>query len=112
MLDLETPVLSEKFLEWLSLLGGGVVHENDDRAAQVPQQLTQKDTDFFLCDVVIEEQVIQTQMMSLGAQGNSGDYRNFLAAALTMMWEGSRAPRRPGLDHQGSQQKARLIGKH
>jgi len=55
MLDLETPVLSEKFLEWLSLMGGGVVHENDDRAAQVPQQLTQKDTDFFLCDVVIEE---------------------------------------------------------
>ena len=92
--------------EWRSYL------ENDEWAAQLPQQLTQKRTDLFLCDVVIEEQVIQTQTVPLGAQRDSGNHRNFVAATLAMMLNGSRAPRRPSLDHQRSQQKARFIGKY
>ena len=71
MLDGETRVLTKEFLEWVPLMGGGVIQQNNDRPAQVPQQLTQKHTDLFLCDVVIEEQVIEAQMVSLGAQRNS-----------------------------------------
>lgn len=102
MLDFETRVSSEEFPEWFPLMGGGIIEENDDWAAELPQQLPQKQTDLFLCDVVKEEQVMQTQMVPLGAQGDSGNHRNFIAAPLAMMMNGSLPLGRPGLDHQGS----------
>ena len=111
MLDLQAGMSSKDFPEWLPFMGGGVIQNDDQGATQLPQQLTEKGTDFFLTDVVIEEQVVQTETMAPGAQRNSGDDRNFVAAALTMMLEGSDAPRRPSLHHQGSQQEARFIGK-
>ena len=33
MLDPETRVLTEELLEWFPLMGGGIIQENDDRAA-------------------------------------------------------------------------------
>ena len=33
MLDSETRVLTEELLEWFPLMGGGIIQENDDRAA-------------------------------------------------------------------------------
>lgn len=71
MLDSETPVMTEELLEWFPLVGGGVIQENDEGAAQLPQQLTQKHADFFLADVVVEEKVVEAEMVSLGAHGNS-----------------------------------------
>jgi hypothetical protein len=53
--DGETRVLTKEFLEWFPLMGAGVIQQNNDRPAHVPQQLTQKHTDLFLCDVVKEE---------------------------------------------------------
>ena len=55
MLDGETRVLTKEFLEWFALMGAGVIQQNNDGPAHVPQQLTQKRTDLFLCDVVKEE---------------------------------------------------------
>jgi len=51
-------------------------------------------------------------MASLGAQRNSGDHRDFVPAPLAMTVEGSAAPGRPSLDHQGSQQEARFVRKN
>jgi hypothetical protein len=48
-------VLLQEFLEWFSLMGGGVIQQNSDSAAQVPQQLPQKNADLLLTDVVKEE---------------------------------------------------------
>src|SRR5437016_8703303 len=42
MLDFETRVSSTKFLERFPLMRGGVIQQNDDRATQMPQQLTQE----------------------------------------------------------------------
>jgi hypothetical protein len=47
--------------------GGGIIQQHNDRAAQVPQQLTQKNTDLFLGDVVVEEQIVEAQSLSLSA---------------------------------------------
>ena len=52
MLDGETRVLTKEFLQWFPLMGGGVIQQNNDGAAHMPQQLTQKHTDLFLRDVV------------------------------------------------------------
>jgi putative transposase len=42
-------------MEGLPLVGGGIIQQHNDRATQVPQQLTQKQTDLFLDDVVVKE---------------------------------------------------------
>jgi hypothetical protein len=112
MLDLQAGVLGKDLLEWLPFMGGRVIQKNDEGTAQLSQQLTEEGTDFFLSDVVIEEQVVQTEMISPGAQRNSGNDRNLVAAALAMVLDRGHAPRRPSLDHQRSQQKTRFIGKN
>jgi hypothetical protein len=48
MLNAETRVSGEELLERFTLMSGGVIQEDDDGAAQVPQQCTQKRTDFLL----------------------------------------------------------------
>ena len=106
MLDGKTWMFPKEFLEWLPLMGGGIIQQHNDRAAQVPQQLTQKYTNLLLGDVVKEEQIVEAQSVSLRAQRNSGDDGNLVAAPLAMTLEGGAAPRRPSLGHQGSQQKA------
>jgi len=55
MLNRETRVLLQELLKWFSLVGGGVIQQNNDGAAQVPQQLAQKDADLLLSDIVKKE---------------------------------------------------------
>jgi hypothetical protein len=69
--DGETWMLAQKFPEGFPLVGGGIIQQHNDRATQVPQQLTQKHTDFFLGDVVVKEEIVKAQAMSLWAQRNS-----------------------------------------
>jgi len=71
MLDGEPGVLTQKLPEWFSLMGGGIIQQDNDGAAQMPQQLAQKHTDPLLPDVVKEEEIVEAQMVSPGAQRNS-----------------------------------------
>jgi hypothetical protein len=83
-------------------VGGGVVEQNDDGAAEVAQQLAQKSTHFFLSDVVEEEQIVEAQVLSLRTDRDSRDDGDFVAAPLAMSLNGGRALGSPGSDHQGS----------
>lgn len=112
MSDAETRVASEELLEGFPLMSGGIIQENDEGAAELPEQLPQEHTDFFLPDVVIKKEGIEAQVVSLGAQRDPGNDGDFIAAPLAIPKEGSRAPRRPSPDDQGSQQKAAFIGKN
>ena len=67
-------------------MGGGVIQQDDD---EVPQHLPQMNEDFFLADVVEEEQIVKAQSLSLGAQRNSGDHRNLVPSAWAMAMNGS-----------------------
>jgi hypothetical protein len=53
--DGETWMLAQELPEGFPLVGGGIIQQHNDRATQVPQQLTQKHTDLFLGDVVVKE---------------------------------------------------------
>lgn len=55
MFDGETGVLAQELPEWFPLVSGGIIQQNNDGAAQMPQQLTQEQADFLLPDVVKEE---------------------------------------------------------
>ena len=71
MLDFETGVSSTQSLERFPLMGGGVVQENDDRATQIPQQLTQEHTNFLLSDVLKKQEIVEAQVAPFGTDRNS-----------------------------------------
>jgi len=91
---------------------GGIVEQDEDGTAQVAQQFPEKQTDFFLADIVEEKQIVEPQVLSPGADRDAGDHGDFIAAPLAMAHEGRRALGRPGPGHQGGEQKARFIGKN
>lgn len=105
-------MLVHEFLERFPLMGGGVIQQNNDGAAQVPQHLAQKNADFFLADVVEEEQIVKAQSLSLGAERNSGDHRDLVPSPLAMTMNGSLSLRRPGPNHGWNQKEAGFVGKY
>jgi len=102
MLDGETRVLTQELLERFSLMGGGIIQENDDGTTQVSQQRTQEHTDLLLCDVVKEQQIVEAQMVPLGAQRNSGNDRDLIPSPLAMTMDGSLPLRGPGSGYRGN----------
>ena len=112
VLDVQTPVPTEELLERCPLVRRGVVQQNDDRTPEVAQQLAEEETHFFLPDVVEVKQRVEAEVLSLGADRDSGDDGDFVPASLPMTLKGGATLRCPSPDHQGSQQEARFIGKN
>jgi len=108
----ETRVLTQELQERFSLMGGGVIQQNNDWAAQVSQQLPQKNADLLLFDVVIEEQIVQAQLVSLRTQRNPGNNGDLVPSPLAMTMNGSLPFRRPGSDHRGDQKEAGFVCKY
>jgi hypothetical protein len=99
-------VFPTEFLERLPLMGCGVIEQNNDRAAQVPQQLTEKHTDLLLPNVVEEEKIVEIQVLSLGTERNPRDHRDSVPSSLPMMMDRSLPLRSPGANHRGNQEEA------
>ena len=93
------------------MVGGRIVQQNDHWAAQMAQQLAQKQANFFLPDIVEVELIVQTESLVAGAYGDSGNDRDLVAAALTMIVNRSTALRRPGLGYIRNQKEAGFVGK-
>ena len=110
--DAQARVAAEELGERRAGVRGGVVQQNDDRPAEVAEQLLEKETDFFLPNVVEEEQIVEAQVLSLGADRDPGDDGDFIPASLTMAQKGSCTLGGPSSNHQGSQEEARFIGKN
>ncbi len=66
MLDGEAGMLLEEVLEWLPLVSGGIVQQNNDPTPEMPQQLRQKTTDLVLPDVVKKEEIVEAQVVPHG----------------------------------------------
>jgi hypothetical protein len=66
MLDAEAWMLLEQVVEWLPLVSGGIVQQNNDPTSEMPQQLTQKTTDLVLPDVVKKEEIVEAQVVPCG----------------------------------------------
>ncbi len=101
------PELCQSF----TVVRGGIVQQDDDGTPEVSQELAEKQAHLFLADVVEVKQIVEAQVLSLGTHRDSGDDRDFVSASLAMTQHGGAALGCPSLDHQGSQQKARFIGK-
>src|SRR5438552_17921644 len=100
------PELPQSF----TVVGGGIVQQDNDGTPKVSQDLAEKQAHLFLADVVKVEQIVEAQVLSSGTHRDSGEDRDFVWASLAMTQQGGAALGRPSLDHQGSQQEARFIG--
>ena len=111
VLEMQAAMLSEKSLQRLSLVGGGVIQQDDHRAPQVAQQAAQKHADLLLPDIVEVELIVQTEALVARAYGDSGNDRDLVAPSLTMIVNRGTALRRPGLGHIRNQKEARFVSK-
>jgi hypothetical protein len=102
VLHVQAAVSAEELAERRAVVGGGVVEQNDDRTAQMAEPLAEKSAHFFWPDVVEVKQIVETQVLSLGADRDSRDDRDFVPAPLAMTLSGSTALGCPSLGHQGS----------
>ena len=100
-----------EFPQSFTVVGGGIVQQDNDGTPKVSQELAEKQAHLFLADVVEVKQIVEAQVLSLGTHRDSGDDRDFVSASLAMTQQGGAALGRPSLGHQGSQQEARFIGK-
>ena len=107
---METRMAMKELRQGFTVMRGGIVQQDDDRAPEVPQQFTEKPAHFFLADGGEVKQIVEVQAPSLGAGRDSGDDRDFVPASLTMASEGSAALGCPGPGQQRSQEKARFVG--
>lgn len=71
MLDAQAAMLAEQLFDRHTLVRGGIIQKDNDRAAQMTQQFTQERADLILPDVVIEEQVAEADTMPPRTDGNS-----------------------------------------
>jgi len=110
VLDMQAAVLSQELLEGRSLASGGIVQKNDHRAPQMAQQLAQKQANFILPDIVEVELIVQAQVLSSGAYGDSGNDRNLVSPSLAMIMNRSTPLWGPCLGHIRNQKKARFVG--
>jgi hypothetical protein len=110
VLDVQARMSAEELPQTRAVVRGGVVEQNDDGTPKVAQQLPEKQTHFLLPHVVEVKEIVEAQVLSLGADRDSRDDGNLVAPSLTMMLKGGAALGCPSSDYQGSQQEARFIG--
>ena len=84
VLHMETRMAMKELRQGFTVMRGGIVQQDDDRAPEVAQQFTEKPAHFFLADGVEVKQIVEVQAPSLGADRDSGDDRDFVPASLTM----------------------------
>jgi hypothetical protein len=84
VLDVETRLLAEELVKRSTVVGGGVIQQDDDGTSEVPQQLAQKKAHFLLPDVVEVQEIVETQVLPLRTDRNSGNHGDFVSATLAM----------------------------
>jgi len=99
VLDVQARVSTQELPQRFTVVRRGIVQQGDDGTPQVPQQLAEKQAHLFLPDVFEEKQIVEAQPLSLGADRDSGDNGDFVAASLAMTLEGGAALGCPSPGH-------------
>jgi hypothetical protein len=108
---METGISTENLLQRLALVGTRVIHQHNHGTGEMPKQVAEEQTHFFLPNIVIEEVVIEVQSLPFRADRDAGDHGNFVAP-IDMTMNRSLPDRSPGLGDMGKEEKSGLVGKH
>jgi len=82
--DVQARVSPQELGERRAGVCSGIVQQHDDRTTEVAEQFAEKSTHFLLSDVGEEEQIVEAQVLSLGADRDPRDDGDFVAAPLPM----------------------------
>jgi len=102
-------MLALELRQRFSVVSLRVVQDRDYWAAQVSQQIAEKDAHLLVPNVVEVKLVEKAQALALRADGDSRDDGDFVTA-VTMPMHGGLASGRPGLDHTRDQQESGFVG--
>ena len=108
---METGISPEKRLQRLAFVGTGVIQQHNHGTVEMPKQVAEEQTHFFLPNIVIEEVVVEVQPLPFRADRDAGDHGNFVAP-IDMPMNRCLPYRSPGLGNIGNEEKSRLVGKH
>lgn len=89
----------------------GVVQEDDDMAAQVPEEIAKEETDLLAVDVHRVQVTIEAETLSPRTHRDGRDRRNAVVA-VDVSVDRRLAARAPGFLHGRDQQEARFVGKN
>jgi len=103
--EMEARIFAEEVSYHLALVRPAVVPDDNNRAAQMHEEITEKIADLDLGDVVLVEAVIEAEPFSGRADRNSGDDGDAVMELVTVVDRGL-APRGPGLAHGRDQHEA------
>lgn len=84
------------------------IPEHDHRAPQMAQQVGEEATDFDLADVVMVPLVVEAEVLTEPADGETGDHRDAVVA-IPVAQERCVAARRPGAEHRGREHEAGFV---
>ena len=90
-------------------MGGRIIHQHDHRAAQMPQQLAEKDANLLLPDVIEVQLIVQAQALSPRTYRNPGNDGDLVPPTLAVNSEPEDTL--VGTSSVRNQQKARFVGK-
>ena len=111
VLDMETGISPEKLLQRLAFMGTRVISQHHHGTLEMPKQVAEEQTHFFLPNIVIEEIVVEVQSLPFRADREAGDHGNFVSP-INMTMNRSLPDRSPGLGDMGKEEKSGLVGKH
>jgi hypothetical protein len=106
--EMEAWIFAEELPDHLPFVRPTVVPDDDNRAAQMHEEITEKIADLDLGDVVEVEAVIEAEPFSGRADRNAGDDGDAVMELVAVVDRGL-APRGPGLAHGRDQHEARFV---
>ena len=108
---MQTRVPAQEFLQRLTFVSGRIVQQHDHLATQVPKQVAEEKAHFLLRNIVVEQEVVEAQSLSLWADRNTRDDR-YLIPPIGMVNNRSFADRRPGPGHIGDEQEPGFVAEY
>ena len=93
-------------------MSGRIIQQDDHRAAQMPQQLAQKEANLLLPNVIEVELIVQAQALSSRTYRDPGNDGDFVAPPLAVIVNRRTASWGPAPGHKRNQQEARFINKN
>ncbi len=108
VLDVQTRMPPLEFVQQTSLVGLGIVQQDDDRSSEMTQEIPKERADPPAVDIVQAELIVQPQSLTPRTYGNRRDDRDAIVTmAMAVNWRMS--PRCPGAKQIRNQEEPRFI---
>ncbi len=108
VLDAQTRMPPLEFVQQASLVGLGIVQQDDDRSSEMTQEIPKERADPPAVDIVQAELIVQPQSLTPRANGDRRDDRDTIVTiAMAVDW--GMPPRRPGTKKIWNHEEPRFV---